>query len=113
MEKKYICEWCNKGYKHPSGLSRHKKKCKGSKEDLKDYINIEIKKICEEEFIRKTFETIRENEILKIEIDRMKEYNEDVVLPGIEAFKRSSADKISELMEEISRLKAKIKAYET
>ena len=115
--EKHTCERCKKVYKYVSGLSRHKKKCKSleaiNKDEWKKFIITEIKKICEEEFIKKTFQIMRENENLKVEIDRMKEYNEDVVLPGIEAFQESSKEKISELKGEVSRLKAKIKAYET
>jgi hypothetical protein len=30
---KYVCEFCNRGYKYPSGLSRHRKKCNTSNEN--------------------------------------------------------------------------------
>ena len=31
---KYVCEFCNRGYKYPSGLSRHRKKCNVSNENM-------------------------------------------------------------------------------
>ena len=43
----------------------------------------------------------------------MKDYNENVVLPGVKQFQDSTNEKISELEEEIASLKAKIKAYES
>ena len=47
------------------------------------------------------------------ENERMKDYNENVVLPGVKQFQDSTNEKISELEEEIASLKAKIKAYES
>ena len=123
--KKHICRWCKKQYKYDSGLSRHIKKCKPkdskaievSPHEWKEFILAEIKRVCDqeliEEFMKKSFKIMRENEDLKLDIDRMKEYNEEVVLPGIESFRKSSKEQISELESEVSRLKAKITAYET
>ena len=54
-----------------------------------------------------------ENQKLTAEIDRMKEYNENVVLPGVSAFQETTNEKISDLEAEVERLKAKIKAYES
>ena len=131
--KKYTCRWCKKEYKYASGLSRHKNQCKSpvapddpepkitavevSPNEWKEFIINEIKRVCDqeliEEFMKKSFKIMRENEDLKLDIDRMKEYNEEVVLPGIESFRKSSKEQISELESEVSRLKAKITAYET
>ena len=47
------------------------------------------------------------------ENERMKDYNENVVLPGVSAFRNSTNEKIYDLESEIRRLKAKIKAYES
>ena len=44
---------------------------------------------------------------------RMKDYNENIVLPGVKEFQQSTNEKISDLEAEIEHLKAKIKAYES
>ena len=47
------------------------------------------------------------------ENEKMREYNENVVLPGVKQFQEFTKQKISYLEAEIERLKAKIKAYES
>jgi hypothetical protein len=47
------------------------------------------------------------------ENERMKDYNENIVLPGVKEFHQSTNEKITDLEAEIERLKAKIKAYES
>ena len=85
---------------------KEKKEKEEEKEDIiskLDTINFrKINAVCN----KKIQELTDENE-------RMKDYNENVVLPGVSAFRNSTNEKIYDLESEIRRLKAKIKAYES
>ena len=102
----------NKRLKSAMGSRNNEKPKKKEKEKEKDEEDIiskldtinlrKINAVCN----KKIQELTDENE-------RMKDYNENVVLPGVKEFQQSTNEKISDLEAEIERLKAKIKAYES
>jgi hypothetical protein len=64
-------------------------------------------------FNKQIEDLIWKNKKLTAEIDQMREYNENIVLPGVSEFQETTNEKISDLEAEVERLKTKIKAYES
>lgn len=78
----FTCEFCNKSYKHRSGLSRHKKKCKFIENknvefpsDLSDLSDKIIKSKKNVQNIEKKKEEISDKELIKILMEQNQKQN--------------------------------------
>ena len=96
--RSYICSKCKKLYKHSSGLSKHKHKCK-----YKGFTDKEIKKIKELEAIKKLQEDKGlEEKKIKMEEDDNDIKKDDIIFTMLEVIKKQqeTAEKTNEILKQ-------------
>jgi len=93
--KKYECKTCDKSFKYPQGLSKHKKKCKTQNVVTNNIINGSNNKV--EQLLDDLLKNVKEQ---KEEIDKIKMINREEI-DKIKMINREEIDKIKMINEKL------------